>query len=154
MPPTASAPATTRTRKRLRIEYSITFSIMVDPSNAACGLAPYDRFASSSPVAASRIRQNAGKTNRLLANSANGDWRPIAETEIEVPGRTRRSRLGGFGLGPGLQLLDRGQRFVRVVPGLLLAAVAAQEHRLALDRQLERLAHRAEQALLPDGAVF
>src|SRR5437879_2904451 len=40
MPPTASAPATTRTRKRFRIEYSMIRSIMFDPSVMDEGFTP------------------------------------------------------------------------------------------------------------------
>src|SRR5262249_54520689 len=53
-----------------------------------------------------------------------------------------------------LELLHRGQRAPGVFPGLVLAARTTEEHRPALEHQLDRLAHRAEPVALLDGAVL
>src|SRR5581483_11501384 len=57
-----------------------------------------------------------------------------------------------LGLGLGLQLLHLRQRLVGVGQGLLLAPLAADEHRLALDHQLDRRPHRPEPLVGVDDA--
>ena len=50
------------------------------------------------------------------------------------------------------EVLHLEQRVIGVGPGLGFAALAAQEHRLALDHHLVDRPHRAEPAVLIDGA--
>ena len=52
----------------------------------------------------------------------------------------------------GLELLDRCQRLIGVGLGSPFAALTAQEHRLILECNLDRLAHRTELVLGLDGA--
>src|SRR5207244_4406591 len=56
---------------------------------------------------------------------------------------------------PGLQLLHLGERPVRVLDSVLLAVLAAEENRLALDQHLRRHTHgRMPQTFLRDGAIL
>src|SRR4051812_42440331 len=104
------------TRKRLRIEYSMSPSII-------SALLP------ASQVLATKERGMAtDETDKTVP-----PWlKPLSWLRMVVrPGR-------------GLQLRGLGQRAGGVLLGVALAALAAQEHRLALDQHLDRHPHRAE----------
>src|SRR6266446_5886614 len=63
--------------------------------------------------------------------------------------------LGVVGFGRfslTLEFFHFGQRFVRVIEGLLAAAFAAQEHRLALNHDAHRRAHSAQAIVRLDRA--